>query len=545
MLKRVFLLITLSTVLVGAAQEKVRIAVLPFSFNADVSEPEKERIRGDLVTDIIRGFLSEKEEEKRREVDTDGIAKGITNKLQVEIAEMDRFQIVERGQLETILQEQALGQSGVVDQGQQAETGKVSGVDLVIAGSVDLYSISRKKKDDKKYYKCRMSMGVKFLDPESGVIKKARNIEKSGKGSSSSDARYSAIGSAISIIKSVIRNLYPLEARIMRVMDKEVMINLGSSMGMRSGQYFKAFRMGERVKDEFTGEDLGAEVHEVGIIKTTKVNEKYSRAKIIDSEREFKKGDKLSETSAKTRVGITAGFPFSQGESKINSEPQTIRYRHYDSDYTWSSSSEPDDSLDLDSLGYYDDRNPVSDFMGFYLALEFYQIRYSNMSVGLVLSFMSSEKVQNILFDLRVGYEFPFADDKLFIPLGAGIGLGRFSYEIKYVEELQSHITDYKVGVQDSKAKSTVHAGTFGFVGYSGLRVQPFERLSVTLTAGYRFHFSSSDNWEGTEKVMKWDDEEGGWKEEEENFDIDQRYLPHNDVSLNGLDLRAGVTFVF
>ncbi len=69
------------------------------------------------------------------------------------------FDLVERSQLEAIMQEQQLSNSGVINEAQAAQIGKVLGIDAIITGSVSYTSVDEKKtekykdRNDKVYYK--------------------------------------------------------------------------------------------------------------------------------------------------------------------------------------------------------------------------------------------------------------------------------------------------------------------------------------------------------------------------------------------------------
>jgi hypothetical protein len=101
-----------------------RIAVMNFEGDGGQNASDRlvsyllEKDRG--IQDVSKGFFS-------------GKAKGRTFQ---EWATTNVFDIVERTQLEQVMQEQKLGMSGLVDDSQAAQLGKVLGVDAIITGSV-------------------------------------------------------------------------------------------------------------------------------------------------------------------------------------------------------------------------------------------------------------------------------------------------------------------------------------------------------------------------------------------------------------------------
>ncbi|OGJ90757.1 MAG: hypothetical protein A2268_03065 [Candidatus Raymondbacteria bacterium RifOxyA12_full_50_37] len=70
----------------------------------------------------------------------------LTNRLRTELFETERFTVVERGQMETILKEQGFQQTGCTDAACAVEAGQLLNVDLIILGSIDrisrVYSIN-------------------------------------------------------------------------------------------------------------------------------------------------------------------------------------------------------------------------------------------------------------------------------------------------------------------------------------------------------------------------------------------------------------------
>lgn len=518
MLRRLLFLCIALPAFLYAAPEKIKIAVLPFSFNT-----------------AMPGYS----------MDKDDVASGLTDKLQVAIAELGRFDVVERAQLNNLLGEQALTNSGVVNEEMATKVGNVSGSDVVVLGAINLYSMAREQNDEGKYYyKSNISMSIRFIDPETGVIEKANQVQVSGKGSSSSDARFKAVSSAINRILGKIRELYPLEAQIASVNEKQVTVNMGSAMGIKKGQYFAVVRTGEAIVDQSTGQFLGEESRKVGMIKITETHQNYARAKVVKAEEPLNSGDVLKETKARTRIGITGGYAYGQVTGKIG-EPVDIPYRNYQTGREWWDGYEAQDTLKDTALAQrFDEYDELATMQGGYVALEFLYIKNSNMSTSLLFSWMGADDINAFNFDLRIGYEFPLANGRVRIPLGAGVSFGAYNYSIDYVQHLQSHLTDYRVAVRNSTASNIVSAGTVGAIAFSGLRIFVHEKVCISGNVGYRINTSGSE-WSGTYKVDKWNSEERKNEEVDEDFDIDQKYLPYRDVQLMGLDVRAGVSFVF
>lgn len=68
-------------------------------------------------------------------------------------ARTDIYTLVERSRLDAVLKEQNLGTSGIVDEGQAANLGKVLGVDAIIIGTVNPNSDDSNTREERKYKK--------------------------------------------------------------------------------------------------------------------------------------------------------------------------------------------------------------------------------------------------------------------------------------------------------------------------------------------------------------------------------------------------------
>ncbi len=77
----------------------------------------------------------------------------------------------------------------------------------------------------------------------------------------------------------ILAGIYPI--KIVSVNGDTVMLNRGKGAGIEAGQIYTVFNQGQTVTDPDTGEVLGASEDEVGTIKISAVNPKFSSGKII------------------------------------------------------------------------------------------------------------------------------------------------------------------------------------------------------------------------------------------------------------------------
>src|SRR5690554_3964494 len=92
----------------------------------DVAQAARERVS-------VLGFTGGILEEYRQ---------AAVNRLTTALIQLDRFDVVERAEIEYILEEQHFQLAGLVDQDEAVEIGKILGIDLAFLGSVDRLTAS-------------------------------------------------------------------------------------------------------------------------------------------------------------------------------------------------------------------------------------------------------------------------------------------------------------------------------------------------------------------------------------------------------------------
>jgi TolB-like protein len=172
-----------------------------------------------------------------------------------------RFDVIERGLLKKILDEQKLGISGVVDETTATKIGKLLGVKIIISGSVlKLQNI--------------LEINARIIDVETASIIAAENVK------SSAAARLQDL--VVQMSAKIIKN-FPLEGYIVsRKTGKwRVSIDLGRIAGVKEGMEFIVYKEGQIIRHPKTKEILDVETIETGKIIITTVRDKISKADIV------------------------------------------------------------------------------------------------------------------------------------------------------------------------------------------------------------------------------------------------------------------------
>ena len=249
-----------------------------------------------------------------------GVGEGLSDMLVTELVKTGRYRVIERGELNEILKEQDLGQSGVVTAQSAAQVGKVLGVELAVMGAVTEFGY---KKNDTHGRVKGFGLGVskqsatvgldcRMVNTTTGEIIAAENIrkEKSTHGlkvdtrkvnfhsrkqfdeSLVGKAARDAVNGVIKLLDKNAPNI-PWQAKVVLEKNGMVYINAGAKGGVEAGDTFYIYRKGEDLVDPDTGLSLGSVDTKVGEIKVLNANigeGKASQCSIINGNG-FKKGD--------------------------------------------------------------------------------------------------------------------------------------------------------------------------------------------------------------------------------------------------------------
>jgi TolB-like protein len=231
----IFLVLCLSLVLPfhsWAASAKTRVAVIDFE------QKGEQEFRGKQVGEIVAEWL-------------------ITA-----LVRTGRFGVVERAQLQKILQEQQMGLSGMISQQTASKVGELLGVKVIITGSVirlgNIYDVN-----------------TRLINVEDGSILKAEKIRGPG---------LDAIEQMMESLADTIKKDFPIEGYIVMVTGKRAMIDLGKIHGLEPGMMFLAFRQGAPVRHPVTGKMLKGEDIKIGMVTIQNVQTDTSWAEIIQEE---------------------------------------------------------------------------------------------------------------------------------------------------------------------------------------------------------------------------------------------------------------------
>lgn len=249
------------------------------------------------------------------------IGKGIADMLVGQLVRNGNYSVVERKQLDRVLQEQNFQQSGRADASTAAQLGRLLGVDAIIIGSITQFG-----RDDKKVgigggvrvggigiggvgrrsAKAVVQIDARIVDIRTaeilGVATGFGESKRSGTtliggasvggvaaggafDMSSSNFGSTILGEATRLaVDSLVTELVGASSRVTEtvaaisglvadVSDNEVIINKGTRDGVRVGVEYEILRAGREIRDPATGRVLRRVTERVGKLKITQADE--------------------------------------------------------------------------------------------------------------------------------------------------------------------------------------------------------------------------------------------------------------------------------
>ncbi|HYH02705.1 MAG TPA: CsgG/HfaB family protein [Bacillota bacterium] len=241
------------------------------------------------------------------------VGKGVSDELVTALFNSGKFRVIEREQLDRVLEEQHLSSSGRIDSHTAARIGRILGVQILIMGKVTEFSTDSKggmiNVDDRhsiglgiKSNTARVTIDARMVDTTSAEIKAAvsgRGEKKKTSLAISVDYNSIAFGSnefkktnlgialrdAVNDVAAQLADrsteITPaaptvfspsaISCRVATVYGSQIYLNAGANQGVKNGMKFKVFRIIRTVKDPSTGKVIDYITEPIAKIQVTKV----------------------------------------------------------------------------------------------------------------------------------------------------------------------------------------------------------------------------------------------------------------------------------
>jgi curli biogenesis system outer membrane secretion channel CsgG len=227
-----------------------------------------------------------------------------------------KFSVIERDKLNLVMKEQGLGATGALDPQSAAKVGRVLGIRYILTGGIDKFAINTTRGAIGAFgvggnlVQAQATINVRLIDTTTAEriisVSADGEVKKGGgffKGTSlSRDAEWGVASETIQkTSKALIAKLVSpgyldkisaaampaggLEGRIIKVDGNRAYVNIGSASGVKVGDKFTVFNIGEALVDPDTGAKLGAEEKQTGSGSVTEVQEKFAIITLTGSAR--------------------------------------------------------------------------------------------------------------------------------------------------------------------------------------------------------------------------------------------------------------------
>jgi hypothetical protein len=220
-----------------------------------ISKVPKARQIGSRLTLTIYPF-------KEKKTGADPLADYVQRFLSSAFVNQKRFNILERQELNKLLEEQRLSQEDIFDQGTAVKLGRMMAAEGIILGDIIATEGS-------------VEIVGRMVDTETSLILAEKDVYWEGQ--IRAGFKDTLAGLALKFAQQ-----FPLcEGSIINSTAKEVLFNLGSEQAISPGMKFLAFRETAPVIDPDTGQSLGTDTEVLGVLAVKEIHEKFSRGTVV------------------------------------------------------------------------------------------------------------------------------------------------------------------------------------------------------------------------------------------------------------------------
>jgi curli biogenesis system outer membrane secretion channel CsgG len=232
--------------------------------------------------------------ENKARIET-SVSEALVDMLMTSITKTNKFDVVERSTLASVIEEQNLGASGLVESSSAARFGKLTGADYLVIGSVTEAGATSGGVGlgaiKVGATKVSLALDIRFVDSSSGKVMFADTFrnDKRGLGLKLSTIEFDPYGKqggemARAVISELTRRImtsvYPPRIVSYNEAANEVSLNYGEVL-FAAGEVWGVYAQGADIMDPDTGEFLGTEETEIGRIEIQASQGKLSKAAVL------------------------------------------------------------------------------------------------------------------------------------------------------------------------------------------------------------------------------------------------------------------------
>lgn len=236
----------------------------------------------------------------------DKLGGAAADEMVTQLLKTGKFSVIERAQLQAILQEQQLGQSGLTNAATAAKVGQLLGAQLILTGSITQFSIERTQLGIRgiggALSKAESILDVRLVDTSTGEVLLAAQGSGSkrmgggyfkgvsGERTFDAGAAAEALRPAVeTVVQKIAAESFKVAAVVPAVAPGQIVgsrdgsfyINRGESAGIKVGQRFTVKHVVDEIKDA-DGKVLDRVTQSTGVLEVTQVLSQSSIAKVVE-----------------------------------------------------------------------------------------------------------------------------------------------------------------------------------------------------------------------------------------------------------------------
>ncbi len=341
-----FLFLAVACVPKGAEEETVKISGPKYRIAVVEFRDEFSGVggtasgTGSVGQDVVNAYVNLLNKAASKAGDNVGIktvGAGASKMLETDLVKSGNFEVFTRQEMDKVLKEQALGQTGTITPQSAAKVGQMIGVNAIVIGTVTEFGEKKSgaqvsgqtmraltggnQRNNKNQSlagallgagglgfskaEARVVIDVQLIDTTTGRIilaESSEGVESStgisiagiSTGTSIDDTQ---VGKALrksihKLVNAISKQMaaMPWSARIVKADGRNIIINAGTSSNIQPGAVFEIYKKGEELTDPSSGESLGFEETLAGEAIATQIMDRVTRA-AVKSGTGFTKGD--------------------------------------------------------------------------------------------------------------------------------------------------------------------------------------------------------------------------------------------------------------
>lgn len=219
-----------------------------------------------------------------------------TSDLITNLVNTRKFDVVERDRMRDVLREQDFSDTGLVATEKSIKMGQLIGATYFVMGNIELIEAGQKETKipysdyTKTELRGRMIVNMRIVDTRGGKIVAAKkvNVEEVQKMALHDPLSPQAFMELLKekavklLVNEVVEGVFPI--KIVKIVDNQIFLNRGEGDIFNVGNVMNVYNVGEELIDPDTNESLGMAEIEVGRIKITEIQPKFSKAQVVEGE---------------------------------------------------------------------------------------------------------------------------------------------------------------------------------------------------------------------------------------------------------------------